>query len=152
MSDAAGSAPEELLAGGRIGRFVSVGAVGAGFDTATTLTLQSAGVYPGLAKLVGAEVAIAVMFLINEHWTFANIGTAGVVPTLRRFLRSNLVRVGGLAVQLVVFEVVRRLPVSVPFLGIEWWTVLPILIAIGTAVAVNYVAESLFTWRVQDRA
>jgi len=147
MSDDAGLGA--LLSGARVGQFVSVGVVGAGVDTATTLLLQEGlSVFPEVAKLIGAECAIVVMFLINEHWTFAEEGAIGTGPFLRRLLTSNVVRSGGLAVQLVVYAYVRRLPVSIDVAGVDLWTVLPILIAIGSAVVVNYVAESLFTWRV----
>jgi len=145
--DAAGF--RALLSGARVGQFVSVGAVGAGVDTATTLVLQEGlAVFPEIAKLIGAECAIVMMFLINEHWTFAEEGATGRGAFLRRLLTSNVVRSGGLAVQLVVYAYVRRLPVSISLAGVDLWTVLPILIAIGSAVIVNYVAESLFTWRV----
>jgi len=138
-----------LLSGARLGRFVSVGIVGAGVDTATTLVLKEGlSVLPELAKLVGAECAIVVMFLINENWTFDEQGAAGTRAFFRRLLTSNVVRSGGLAVQLVVYAFVRRLDVSIVVSDVELWSVLPILVAIGSAVVVNYVAESLFTWRV----
>ncbi len=138
-----------LLSGVRVGQFVSVGVVGATVDTTTTLVLRDLlGVFPEIAKLGGAECAIVVMFVINEHWTFAEEGAAGRGPFLRRLVRSNIVRSGGLVVQLVVFAFVRRLEVSVVVGDVELWSILPILIAIGTASIVNYVAESLFTWKV----
>ena len=140
---------DALLSGVRVGQFVSVGLVGATVDTTTTLVFRDLlGVFPEVAKLAGAECAIVVMFLINEHWTFAEEGAAGRGAFLRRLVTSNVVRSGGLAVQLVVFAVVRRLDVSVVVGDVELWAVLPILIAIGTASIVNYVAESLFTWQV----
>ncbi len=140
---------DALLSGVRIGQFVSVGLVGATVDTATTLVLRDLlGVFPEVAKLGGAECAIVVMFLINEHWTFAEEGDTGRGAFLRRLLTSNAVRSGGLVVQLIVFAVVRRLQVSIVVGDVELWSVLPILIAIGTASIVNYVAESLFTWQV----
>ena len=138
-----------LLSGARVGQFVSVGVVGAAVDTTTTLVLKDGlSVFPEVAKLVGAECAIVVMFLINEHWTFAEHGVTGTRALFRRLLTSNVVRSGGLAVQLVVYAFVRRLDVSIVVASYDLWSVLPILIAIGTAAIVNYVAESLFTWRV----
>jgi putative flippase GtrA len=138
-----------LVSGLRFGQFLSVGVVGAILDTIVTLSLKEGlTVHPDLAKFVGAECAIVLMFFINEYWTFSEEGQSGRFALLRRLLTSNVVRSGGLAVQLVTFSFVRRLPVSIVVFDVELWKVLPIFIAIGTAFVVNYVAESLFTWRV----
>ena len=138
-----------LTSGVRFGKFVSVGAVGAVFDvTTTTALIVGFGVLGEYAKLVGAEVAIVVMFAINERWTFSELGTPGAVPTATRFLRSNLVRSGGLAVQFLIVRGLRQLDLSVVLFGFDLWQLIPIPIAIGASVLLNYVAESLLTWRV----
>ncbi|MFB6122956.1 MAG: GtrA family protein [Haloferacaceae archaeon] len=138
-----------LLSGVRFGQFASVGATGAVLDTATVVLLTTQfGVYRGAAKLVGAELAIMLMFLINEHWTFAEQGSAGMRAFLGRFLRSNLVRAGGVLVATGVFVVVSGLQVRLPVGGEGTWLVVANLVGIGVGTFVNYVAESLFTWRV----
>ncbi|MGQ4554429.1 GtrA family protein [Halobellus sp. GM3] len=140
---------DALVSGVRFGKFVSVGAVGAAFDmTTTTALIVGFGVLGEYAKLVGAEVAIVVMFAINERWTFAELGEPGAVPTVKRFLRSNLVRSGGLAVQFLIVRALRQLDVSVVVAGFDLWQLIPIPIAIGASVVLNYVAESLLTWRI----
>ena len=140
---------EALASGVRFGKFVSVGAVGAVFDvTTTTALIVGVGVLGEYAKLVGAEVAIIVMFVINERWTFSELGAPGAVPMLTRFLRSNLGRSGGLAVQFLIVRGFRQLGLSVVVFGIDLWQLIPIPIAIGASVLLNYVAESLLTWRV----
>ena len=149
MSNDQFSSLSALVSGLRFGQFLSVGAVGAVLDTIVTLSLKEGlAVHPDLAKFVGAECAIILMFFINEHWTFSDQGESGRFALGRRLLTSNVVRSGGLAVQLITFSFVRRLPVSIVVLDVELWKILPIFIAIGTAFVVNYVAESLFTWRV----
>ncbi|MDS0293608.1 GtrA family protein [Halogeometricum luteum] len=138
-----------LLSGVRFGKFASVGAVGAVFDvTTTTALIFLFDVLNEYAKLVGAEVAIVVMFLINENWTFADAGEAGLLPTLRRFLTSNVVRSGGLAVQFLVVRAFREAGFSYVVLGVDVWQLLPIPLAIGASMLLNYVAESVFTWRI----
>jgi len=141
--------PDELLVIDRFGQFLSVGAVGAAFDI-TTSSILTAGldVPPEIAKLVGAEVAIIVMFAVNEHWTFAGHGTVGRIPLLRRFLKSNLVRSGGVAVQVGVVTVLTRLPITLTAFSIDLWELATFPIAIGCSLLLNYVLESLFTWRV----
>jgi putative flippase GtrA len=139
-----------LLSGVRFGKFASVGAVGAVFDvTTTTALIVLFDVLNEYAKLAGAEVAIVVMFFINEHWTFADAGTAeGVLPTLRRLLTSNVVRSGGLAVQFLVVRAFREAGFTYLVLGFDVWELLPIPLAIGASMLLNYVAESVFTWRI----
>ena len=138
-----------LLSGVRFGKFASVGAVGAVFDvTTTTVLMFFFDVLNEYAKLVGAEVAIVVMFVINENWTFAGEGASGALPTLRRFLTSNLVRSGGLAVQFLVVRAFREAGLTFFVLGVDVWELLPIPLAIGASMLLNYVAESLFTWRI----
>ncbi|MFC7173471.1 GtrA family protein [Haloplanus litoreus] len=72
---------EELYSGLRFGQFVSVGAVGATAETIVVAILTAGyGVVPQLAKAVGAEVSITLMFLINDRWTFSEAGADGWVP------------------------------------------------------------------------
>jgi putative flippase GtrA len=139
-----------LLSTVRFGQFVSVGALGAVFDNAVLATLRlGLGVPEMAAKAAGIETAILVMFLANEHWTFAEAGAAGRGAFLRRLARSHLVRVGGVTVQLVVYWVLtQRLTVSLVVFGTDLWFLAASPVAIGVAMTVNYVAESLFTWRV----
>lgn len=127
--------------GMRAGQFFSVGIVGAVFDTVVlTLIVEFGGIAPFWAKFASAEVTIALMFVLNDRWTFAGETPNALVPALKRFVRSNLVRVGGVAVALLVLYVLHGL------FGI--WYPLANIAGIGVGVGVNYVAESLFTWRV----
>ncbi|SFR37336.1 GtrA family protein [Halogeometricum limi] len=138
-----------LLSGVRFGKFASVGAVGAVFDvTTTTALIVLFDVLNEYAKLVGAEVAIVVMFFVNENWTFADAGESGILPTLRRLLTSNVVRSGGLLVQFLVVRAFREAGFSFLVLGFDVWELLPIPLAIGASMLLNYVAESVFTWRI----
>jgi putative flippase GtrA len=140
---------DELVSGIRFGQFASVGAAGAVLDTTTVVLLTSyVGVYRGSAKLIGAELAIVLMFVINERWTFAEEGAAGRRALVRRFLKSNLVRAGGVLVATGVFVVVSGLEYRLPVGGQNLWLVVANGVGIGVGMFVNYVAESLFTWRV----
>jgi len=134
----------------RFGKFVSVGALGAVCDTTVLLVLVEVfGVLPELATLVGIETAILVMFLVNDHWTFASEGSAGRRSFLFRLGRSHAVRAGGSLTQFLVFVAVFRLlfvPVTVA--GVDAWLLVAKATGIGVGMIVNYVFESLFTWRV----
>lgn len=138
-----------LLSTTRFGQFASVGVVGAVFDVTTATVLSELGVFPELAVFVGIEVAILVMFLLNDNWTFAEQGAAGIEAALRRLLRSNLVRAGGILVQLATFRILFRVvALDLDVAGIDGWFVVSKVAGIGTGMIVNYVAESLVTWQV----
>lgn len=140
----------ELASTVRFGKFASVGAAGATLETVivTVLTVPF-GVYGLLAKVVGAEASISLMFLLNERWTFAGEGRDGHRSLLGRYLRSHLVRAGGLVLAFAVLAALLELTdVSLLLAGRDFWPPVANLISIGVAMSVNYVAESLFTWRV----
>ncbi|MFC4407113.1 GtrA family protein [Haloarchaeobius iranensis] len=147
--DTLGNRLSALVSGTRFGQFASVGAVGALFDVTTATALREFGIFPELAVFVGIEVSVLVMFLLNDNWTFSRQGHGGLVPTLRRLARSNLVRVGGITVQLLTFRLLYRVFfVEVAVVGLDGWFVVAKVTGIGVGMLVNYVAESLFTWRV----
>lgn len=140
----------ELRSTVRFGKFASVGAAGATLETiiVTVLTVPF-GVYGLFAKVVGAEASISLMFLLNEHWTFAEEGQDGHRSLFGRYLRSHLVRAGGLAIAFGVLAALLELTtVAVVIGGHDFWPPIANLISIGVAMSVNYVAEGLFTWRV----
>jgi putative flippase GtrA len=136
----------------RFGQFVSVGAIGAVFDISTLVLLtELAGVPAAVANVVSIETAILVMFAVNERWTFAAHGATDVRAVGRRLARSHLVRAGGSTLQYVLFVAVfYRVAVDLSVAGVDLWLVVVKAGAIGVAMFVNYVFESLFTWRVHD--
>jgi putative flippase GtrA len=141
------------VSGVRIGQFVSVGAVGATAETlvvaALTTGLLGFTIVPLAAKAVGAELSISLMFLVNDAWTFADEGAAGTGSLARRWLRSHLVRLGGLAVGFtVLFALTELTTVSLVLFGADVWPTIANAIGIGCGMVLNYVFESVFTWRV----
>lgn len=133
--------PSSLQSRGRLARFAVVGGLGFLVDQAILIAIVELSSIPlEGAKLVSAEGAIVVMFLANDRWTFAQWGAVSIRSQLRRLAKSNLVRVGGITVALVVLSVLVRL------FGIPY----PIAnaIGIGCGFLVNYTFESLFTWRI----
>jgi putative flippase GtrA len=141
---------ESLLSGVRFGKFLSVGVVGAISDNTVLAVLGLGfGVPELLAKAAGIETAILVMFLVNEHWTFAGQGQSGLVPFGRRLAKSHLVRAGGSSVQFAIYwGLTQRLDVTIVVYETDLWFLLASPIAIGFAMVINYVFESLFTWQV----
>lgn len=139
---------DELVTPERFGKFISVGATGAVLDITVSSVLTLGGVPPEYAKLVGAECAIVLMFFINDRWTFPDHGMTGALAKLRRLLKSNVVRSGGLVVQFLVVRALTGQDISVVIFGTDIWAMLTFPVAIACAVLFNYVAESLFTWKV----
>lgn len=154
MSDRFAPHVDELVSGVRFGKFVSVGAVGFVFDTITFVVLdQIVGLSVAVATAIGIEVAILVMFVVNDVWTFAGDGPDDRRSLGGRLLRSHLVRAGGSALQWVLVVLVLSV-YTIEFIsvgGIDLWPVIVKGGAIGIAMFVNYTFESLFTWRVHDR-
>ncbi|WP_181686150.1 GtrA family protein [Halorhabdus salina] len=153
MSDADsrfGRHVKSLLSGVRFGKFVSVGVIGAICDTTVLMVLsEGLGLMPEIATLLGIETAILVMFVINDNWTFARAGADGNRSLVRRLARSHAVRAGGSLTQFTIFVIIyRQFFMEFSLVGIDLW----ILVAKGSGIAVgmvvNYVFESLFTWRV----
>jgi putative flippase GtrA len=141
---------EELYSGLRFGQFVSVGAVGATAETIVVAILTAGyGFFPQLAKAAGAEVSITIMFLINDRWTFAEAGAVGWVPRVRRYLKSHLVRAGGLLVGFAVLTALTSwTDVTLVVAGADLWPTVANAIGIGCGMLLNYLTEGLFTWRV----
>ena len=141
---------DSLLHGVRFGKFVSVGVVGAAVDITVFMVLAEAGVLPPeLATLVGIETAILVMFAVNERWTFADEGAPGRRSLLGRLGRSHAVRAAGSTTQFVVFlAVLWSFDVEFLLFGVGLWKLVAKVTGIGVGMLVNYVFESLFTWRV----
>ena len=137
-----------LLSGVRFGQFVSVGVVGLTADTITLVTLtELLGVEPWLAGLLSIEVAILVMFVVNERWTFAGVGAPEEL--FRRLVKSHAVRSVGSSVQYVIFfGLLTYASVSVTLFGSDRWYLFSKWLAVGVAMLINYAFESLFTWRV----
>jgi putative flippase GtrA len=132
----------------RIGQFVSVGVAGATLETVLVAALTAGyGAAPLAAKAVGAEASISLMFLLNDRVTFAEEGGEGGI--VRRFARSHAVRLGGLAVGFAVLTLLTEFTdVRLVVAGADLWPTVANGVGIGLGMVLNYLAESLFTWRV----
>ncbi len=139
-----------LLSPKRLGQFISVGAAGVVVDLATLLVLtEGFDVSPYIAGLVSIEAAILVMFLINEHWTFAEVGADGRRSLLWRAVRSHAVRAAGSTTQYLIYvAILSQAGGPVAFLTINVLPVIAKVVGISVGMVVNYTFESLFTWRV----
>jgi Predicted membrane protein len=144
------STPIELLLNRRrILRFAGVGTLGTVIDLSVTATLVYAlAVLPAIAKVIGAELAIVVMFVINDRWTFRAFGPSQRRSRLLRLARSNGVRLGGIALQFLVVGWLLRSGLAVPVGGVDLGPMVAAVIAIGLAASANYLGESLLTWRI----
>ncbi len=122
----------------RPARFGLVGLSGMALNTAIVWVLVRGAHLPVLAaSALATEVSILHNFLINDRWTFR----AGLhsFTVRQRFLRFNGVALGGLAVTAGLLDLLTNygrldlLPAN--------------LVAIGGAVAWNYVVNCRLTWR-----
>ncbi len=130
-----------LLSMSRIGLFAGVGVLGAVVDTGVLIAaVELGGLGEVPAKVVAWIVAIVVIFSINERLTFAGYGKVGLRAILRRLGQSYVIRFGGFLVTLTVYTAL------IEFAGI--WYVLANVVGICFGFVVNYVCESLWTWKV----
>lgn len=130
----------------KFSKFTMVGIVGAIIDNAVLSLLVISMNFPLIpSKLMGAEIAIISMFLLNEHWTFSEDRLDGKYQRIIRFMKSNLVRSSGVVVATgVMVTIVGRIEMGHE--GIE--LVLANIIGITAGLIVNYILESLVTWQV----
>lgn len=86
-----------------------------------------------LSKLIGVEASVAAMFALNDRFTFRP--EQNYLP--KRFLKSHIVRSGGIIISIVILQVGVELGV---------WYLLANTIGIGAGFIFNYVMESFYTW------
>lgn len=133
-----------------ITQFVSVGVIGATVETIIVAIFTTIfGTSPLSAKAVGAECSITVMFLLNDQFTFAGEGSVGMVSIARRWVRSHVVRIGGLAIAFaILWLLTTHTAIQLILFGIDMWPTVANIIGIGAGLGVNYIGECLFTWDV----
>jgi len=124
----------------RIAKFLSTGTLGALIDNGVLFVLvEFTAIVPVWGAVISKELAIIVMFLVNDSWTFPEFETDSFH---RRLVKSNLVRLGGLAVGVGTLYVLHS--------WLHMWYIAANIIGIGAGFLVNYVAESTLTWRVHQ--
>jgi len=130
---------KELLNLERISKFAFIGFIGLLVDNGVIFLLErNTELMIEVAKLISAELSIIFMFLLNEKWTF-DARKGG----LRRFLKSNLVRSGGVIVALVVLKVLYGM------FGIP--VIIANTIGIIAGFGFNYIFESFYTWKIHRK-
>ncbi|ELY71025.1 GtrA family protein [Natrinema versiforme] len=143
LSEAVRTRIRALRSTARFSQFVGVGTLGATVDNAVLfLLIRGTGLGLWGAKLIAWELGIAVIFAVNEQWTFSSHGESGIGPLARRFGRSNAVRFGGLLVTLAVLTLLTE--------RFDVWFMAANVIGIGVGFFVNYTCESLYTWQVHQ--
>lgn len=115
-------------------RFGAVGLTGVAVNLVVIQMLFGQLHWPALpASAIAVELSVVNNFVWNNWWTF---GQRTISPV--RFVRFNLVSLGGLVITSVVFAVlVQRLDV---------YYLLAQLIGIGAATTWNFVASVFWTW------
>jgi putative flippase GtrA len=122
----------------RLARFGAVGLSGVAVNTAALwLLVRRAGLPLTAASAIATEIAILSNFALNDAWTFRHAPRASGL--LRRLLRFNAVSLGGLSLTVTALFLLNRS--GLPLLPAN-------AIAVGCAVAWNYLANSRWTWRV----
>jgi dolichol-phosphate mannosyltransferase len=124
-------------------RFGLVGLSGVIVNTVILWVLvRDSGLPVLLASALATEAAILSNFLLNDRWTFRTAAHEGRL--VQRLLRFNGVALGGMAITtavLAAMTVYGHLPL-----------LLANLLAVGAAMAWNYVVNSRWTWSMSQAA
>ncbi|MCY7369489.1 MAG: GtrA family protein [Polaromonas sp.] len=124
----------------RFVRFSLVGVVGFVVDAGLVQVLVSmAGWGPLWARAVALPAAVFATFLLNRHVTFSGSRGSALWPAL---LRYAAVSAGGASVNFLVYSAL-----VLGFSVADAWLVLPLAVASGLALAVNYLGSKHFAFR-----
>ncbi len=122
--------------------FGLVGLSGFGVNTAVLLALVQGMRLPLLlASVLATEVAILSNFMLNDRWTFR---AAACHSFGQRLLRFNGVALGGMAISSATLAILTTYA--------QLDLLLANLVAVGAAMAWNYVVNSRWTWRSRQAA
>lgn len=118
-----------------VAKFALVGASGVVVNTGLLYVLHGLAGWSLIpASVLAVEAAIVNNFLWNDVWTFSGRDKASY-----RFIRFNLVSLGGLVVNTVALALI------VALTGVHY--LIANLFAIGAAMAWNFSANARWTWR-----
>lgn len=123
----------------RLFKFSIVGAIGAVINTVFLwLFTDVAGLFYLYSSAIAIEIAIILQFLMNDRWTFKEQKTTHVEQFMKRILKSNVWRSGGLAVNIGVLYFLTEYA--------DVYYLLSNIIGIFCAFLLNYILESRLTW------
>lgn len=123
--------------GRRFARFAVVGGTGVLVNTGVlALLVEVGGLAPILAAGIATETAILSNFVLNDAWTFRDVGRRS--SRLVSALRYNAYALGGLVITLATLAALTR------FTGLHY--LVANLFAIGAAMLWNYAANARWTW------
>ncbi len=126
----------------RLIKFSIVGVIGAGINTGFLWVLTDfAGLFYLYSSVVAIEIAIIMQFLMNDRWTFKERKTTHAGQFIKRILKSNLWRSGGLAVNIGILYLLTEY--------MDVYYLLSNIFGIICAFLLNYILESRLTWGIE---
>lgn len=120
-------------------KFSFIGFLGLFIDNGVLLLLkQYTEIWVEIAKLISAEAAIIFNFAANEKYTFKS--GKGM---LRRFIKSNIVRSGGVLVALAILVLMYNI--------LNFSLLISNTTGIIIGFGFNYTLETLYTWKTHKK-
>ncbi len=123
----------------RMIKFAMAGALGVIFNESILYLLtEKVGIFYLISGLVAIEASIIFVFLINEFFVFRDRRMPGKFQFLKRLVKSNLARVGGMIINLITL-----------FLLVEFFYVyylLANLVGIALGFLLNYSLSFAWVW------
>lgn len=119
--------------------FAVIGAFGALLNTAVLYAVtEFFGLHYLVSAVIATEAAIIAMFFLNNQFTFSS-GKEGIRQIADGIIRSNIVRSGGIAVQLGLLYALTE------FASIYY--ILSNILAITIASIITFIGEKKFNWK-----
>jgi dolichol-phosphate mannosyltransferase len=123
-------------------KFSLVGVIGAGINSIFLFLFYGVLTLPLVfSSIIAIEIAIIMQFLMNDRWTFKEQKTTHVEQFVKRILKSNIWRSGGLVVNVGVLYFLTE------YLGKNY--LISNIVGIICAFLLNYLFESRLTWGVR---
>ncbi len=126
----------------RLFKFSIVGGIGAVISTVLLWILtEFVGLYYLFSSVIAIEIAILMQFLMNDRWTFKDEKTDSSGQLIKRIIKSNIWRSGGLVVNISVLYILTE------YMGVYY--LISNILGIFCAFLLNYILESRLTWGIR---
>lgn len=127
----------------RLIKFSTVGAIGAVINMGSLWILTELwGIFYLFSSVVAIEITIIMLFMMNDRWTFNDRKSTHIGQFIKRFLKSNLWRSGGLTINIGVLFFLTE------YMGVYYF--ISNIFGIICAFLLNYILESRLTWKIDN--
>lgn len=132
-----------LIRADRSKRFIKyclVGGLGFIMQTIISKILITLGITPGVSVSIGAEGAIILNFIFNNHWTFRFHRITGL-RVIRKFIQFNTVAIGAILIQGFIVGI------GTHYFGVSSWFIFMVLAIVLVVIPYSFFMYNRFIWK-----